>query len=109
MQRLLLVVMTVLLLSACTAGVGPIEDGIAAYTRGDYATALRLWQALAAQGDAAAQSNLGVMYSRGQGLTRDYAEAVKWYRLAAAQGNARAQFNLGVMFDNGKGVTRDYA
>ena len=51
----------------------------------------------AAQGNAAAQFNLGVMYENGQGVRRDDAEAVKWYRQAAAQGLAKAQSNLGVM------------
>ena len=51
----------------------------------------------AAQGNAAAQFNLGVMYENGRGVRRDDAEAVKWYRQAAAQGLAQAQFNLGVM------------
>ena len=63
----------------------------------------------AEQGLAEAQSNLGLMYVKGQGVTRDYAEAVKWYRKAAEQGLAEAQYNLGQMYYKGQGVTRDYA
>ena len=37
------------------------DDGVAAYERGDYATALEEWRPLAEQGDADAQFNLGVM------------------------------------------------
>ena len=33
------------------ASAGPFEDAVAAYQRGDYATALRLWHPLAEQGD----------------------------------------------------------
>ena len=44
------------------AGAGPFEEGVAAYERGDYATALRLIQPLAIQGGAAAQFNLGIMH-----------------------------------------------
>ena len=40
----------------------------------------------AAQGDAAAQFNLGNMYKDGRGVRQDDAEAVRWYRQAAAQG-----------------------
>ncbi|OLP04663.1 tetratricopeptide repeat protein, partial [Rhodoferax antarcticus] len=58
------------------------------------------------QGLADAQSNLGVMYENGQGVSQDYKEAVKWYRLAAEQGNANAQSNLGVMYFNGQGVSQ---
>ena len=58
----------------------------------------------AAQGNAAAQHNLGVMYENGEGVRQDDAEAVRWYRQAAEQGVAQAQFNLGVMYENGQGV-----
>jgi TPR repeat protein len=44
------------------AVAGPYEDGVAAYEKGDYATALRVWRPLAEQGNAMAQYNLGVMY-----------------------------------------------
>ena len=57
--------------------------------------------------DAAAQSNLGVMYGNGRGVPQDDAEAVNWYRLAAEQGNAYAQSRLGVMYYNGQGVPQD--
>ena len=45
-------------------------------------------RALAALGNADAQTNLGYAYSNGRGVEQDYAEAVKWYRLAAEQGDA---------------------
>jgi uncharacterized protein len=87
---------------------GPSEQGWAAYQRGDYETALKLWQPLAAQGNAFAQSNLGFMYDTGQGVPRDLSEAAKWYRLAAEQGNPRAQSNLGSMYAAGEGVPQDF-
>jgi TPR repeat protein len=83
--------------------------GLSAATRGDYATALREWRPLAEQGDAKAQHNLGVMYSKGRGVPQDYAEALKWYRMAANQGRARAQYSLGQIFRTGLGVPKDYA
>ncbi len=86
---------------------GPSEEGWAAYQRGDYETALKLWRPLAAQGNAFAQSNLGFMYDSGQGVPRDLSEAAKWYRLAAEQGNPRAQSNLGSMYAAGEGVPQD--
>ena len=64
-------------------------------------------RARAAQGDAEAQFNIGVMYAEGRGVPRDDAEAVRWYRLAAEQGHAYAQFNLGVMYAYGEGVPQD--
>ena len=55
----------------------------------------------AAQGNAAAQYNLGVMYANGEGVPKDDAQAVQWYRKAAEQGDAKAQYKLGVMDANG--------
>jgi hypothetical protein len=51
------------------------DDGLAAYGRGDYATALQEWLPLAEQGDAVAQYNLGVMYANGWGVPENDAEA----------------------------------
>ena len=64
-------------------------------------------KALAEQGVAKAQYNLGNMYRKGQGVERDFKETVKWYRKAADQGFARAQSNLAVMYANGQGVKQD--
>jgi TPR repeat protein len=75
---------------------------------GDFATALRLFGPLAEQGDASAQTNLGVMYEQGRGVAQNYREAMKWFRLAALQGNASAQSNLGVMYYRGQGIAQDY-
>lgn len=90
------------------AQAGPFEDGVSAYQRGDYATALRLLRPLADQGSTEAQSRLGSMYILGRGVRKDYAEAARWYRKAAEQGNAAAQNNLAVMYLRGDGVGRDF-
>jgi len=50
----------------------PILDRCSAsYENGDYATALREWEPLAEQGNAYAQSNLSLMYAKGQGVPQD--------------------------------------
>ncbi len=85
------------------------DEGMAAYQRGDYATALRDWRPLAEQGNANAQFFLGLMYGNGLGVPQDYAKAQQWWRKAAGQGDATAQFNLGFMYSNGRGVPQDYA
>ena len=82
---------------------------MAAYQRGDYATAIRELRPLAKQGNANAQFFLGLMYDKGRGVPQDDAEAVKWSRKAAKQGYARAQNDLGVMYNDGQGVPQDYA
>ena len=52
---------------------GPWEDGMAAYNRGDYVPAIGLFRPLAEKGNPKAQSVLGVMYRRGQGVARNSA------------------------------------
>jgi hypothetical protein len=110
MGKLLRALMIGLLLTAGggNASADPLEDGIAAYQRGDFATALRLFQPLAEQGNASAQSNLGVMYEQGRGVAQNYREAMRWFRLAAMQGDASAQSNLGVMYFKGQGIAQDF-
>jgi hypothetical protein len=71
------------------------KEGIDAYNRGDYVTAMRRFSPLAKQGDAPARFYVGWMYANGRGVSKNDAEAAKWYRLAANQGIASAQYCLG--------------
>lgn len=59
------------------------------------------------QGDALAQTGLGVMYSTGENVRQSYAKAAEWYEKSANQGDATAQFLLGALYYNGKGVRHD--
>ena len=80
------------------------------YKQGRYAEAFSLYQGLAEQGDANAQTFLGFMYANGRGVAKDEAQAIVWYRKAAEQGDATAQFSLGVMYyADGLGVAKDKA
>ena len=98
---ILVLTMTVLLGSSGVCWSADFQKGLDASERGDYVTALKEWRPLAERGDANAQSNLGVMYEKGQGVPQDDKTAMKWDTLAAEQGNALAQYNLGVMNANG--------
>ena len=95
----------VVLIALAAPAWGGFDEGVAAYNRGDYATALREFQPLAELGDVYAQALLGIMYIKGQGVKQDYAEAVRWYRKSAQQGHASAQYNLGIMYGKGQSVT----
>ena len=79
--------------SAALSDESNLERGLQAYEAGDYETALNVFEALAEQGDAFAQHNLGVMYLQGTVVPQNNVEAVRWYRLAAEQENAHAQNN----------------
>ena len=54
----------------------------------DYAEALQWFKLAAAQGNANAQLNIGIMYRKGEGVIQDYVRAHMWYNLSAAGGNA---------------------
>ena len=71
-------------LTTCT-DEADFNAGVAAYKRGDYATALREWRTLAKQGNANAQLLLGVMYDIGLGVRQDDAQAHIWFNLAASR------------------------
>ena len=101
-------ILIVLLGSAGLSAHADLQKGQTAYDRGDYATALREWKLLAEQGDALAQTSLGLMYEYGRGVPQDDKMGAQWFTRAAEQGYARAQFNLGVMYAKGKGVPQDY-
>jgi TPR repeat protein len=100
--------LAVLLLCAGAVQAGDLEDANAALDSKNYATALKKFRLAAAQGNAKAQLNLGLMYDKGQGVAQDYREAVRWYKLAAAQGDAKAQYNLGISYSKGEGVAQNY-
>ena len=54
------------------------EDGVAAYERKDYATALKEFRSAALQGNRDAQLLLGSMFEQAFGVAQDYKEAVRW-------------------------------
>src|ERR1700704_4741138 len=98
---------------SCTlASAGPMEDfkaAAAAQERGNYVTALRMFQALADQKIPGGLWAMGAMYAEGKGVTQDYAVAAKWYRLAADRGHPLSQYELGAFYDGGLGVTQNRA
>jgi len=91
------------------AAAGPLEDGMAAYGRGDYDAAARLFREDAGQrGNARAEYMLAACYGKGQGVPQDLEQAAYWYRKSADQGYADAQDMLSWAYLNGKGVPQDY-
>ena len=90
--RTLLVTLSVAVCLATLMGCGnkPADD---ASPLGDTSPAddIETLRKAAEQGDADAQTALGMRYYTGDGVPKDYAEAVKWYHKAAEQGHAIAQ------------------
>ena len=107
-QLTFLLALTFLFLFSGSVYGDDYQDGWNAWNRLDYKEAFKLFRLSAEQGNALAQSHLGRMFEKGQGVPQDYKEAVRLYRLSAEQGDATAQYNLGVMYKNGQGVPQDY-
>jgi len=63
---------------------------------------------MANEGDATAQTALGLLYERGLGVSPNPATSLIWYRRAAKQGDALAMFHIGSLYERGAGVARDY-
>lgn len=107
-MRLMMSLLALFLFTASPVFAGPYEDGTAAYSRNDYATAMRLLRPLADQGNGGAQTYVGMMNELGQGVPKNAAAAAEWYRKAADKGYPSAQGNLGALYAQGLGVPRDY-
>jgi TPR repeat protein len=75
----------------------------------DCAEARRWYRKAVDQGNALAQDELGLVYSRGEGVSGDDAEALRWYRKAADQNFAPAQRELGLSYFRGQAIPRDDA
>ena len=88
--------MRVLWIILLTAGLfgDTFEKAVSDYNEGNYIQALDAFYALAKEGDAKAQFNVGLIYAMGKGVNRDRYQAKEWYRKAADQGNSAAQYNL---------------
>jgi TPR repeat protein len=125
-----LVLLAVITLCSMTAHAGldegaaksKYDEGLAAYNKKDYATALDKWhdivvdadsdeqkrsaikkiEQLAEKGYVLAQYKLGSLYE-----DHDNEKALKWTRLAAEHGYVIAQNDLAVMYGDGRIVQKD--
>jgi len=85
------------------------KKGKNAYSIEEYREAIRWYSKAAEQDHAKAQHELGLMYARGEGVTKDYTEAARWCRKSAERGNAEAQYRVGLAYASGLGVAKDVA
>lgn len=73
------------------------KAGVDAWTRGEYASAVKEWEAEAARGDADALFNLGQAYKLGKGAKQDLTRAEALFGQAAAMGHLQASDNYGLL------------
>lgn len=86
---------------------GAIDEAYGAYQRGLYATALDRALTRAGAGDAAAQTLVAEMMTKGLGLKRDAKTAAFWYKKAAEGGDPAAMFQYALLLMSGRDVPRD--
>lgn len=84
-------------LVATNPALADVKTGVDAWSRGDYAAAIREWKGPADKGDSDAQFNLGQAYKLGRGVPQDLAKAEALFAKAAAQGHMQASDNYGLL------------
>lgn len=102
-------VVAALLLLAPLPALAGWDEGLSAYLRKDWPTAIRELKPLAESGHVGAQSRLGLMTLHGYGLAQDKTAAFKLLLAAAAGGDALAQNSVGGLYFGGVGTPRDMA
>ncbi|WP_017931948.1 tetratricopeptide repeat protein [Robiginitomaculum antarcticum] len=83
------------------------SEGVAAYSNGDYGTALTLIEPHAKAGDTAAQIMMAELYITGKAGVIDETRGVSWLEKAAESGHIKAQSMMGTRYLSGDGVEVD--
>ncbi len=99
---------TTLLLAFFGPARAGFDEGVAAYEREDFITALREFLPLAQNGDSLAQSYVGVIFHFGLGIKPNLEKAVDWYARAANKGDSLSQRILGDLHVEGAWGSPDY-
>jgi TPR repeat protein len=84
------IIAAVFALASTGAMAQNFDDGVVAFIQGDSATALKIWEPLANNGDKEAQYHLGYMFQTGTGVIKDNQKALFWYNKAAKNGHGKA-------------------
>jgi TPR repeat protein len=87
----------VLALGCGMASADELSDGIKAWEQQDYVQAHRIFNKLAAAGNAEAQRQLGEMIGFGEGVPEDLAGARSWLERSRAAGNKDAAASLALV------------
>ena len=116
MRQIQIAVLLVFAFSGGDLALADYQDGLDAYSAGDYSRAMEEWQAVADSDSgevvptvyAEAHYAVAKLYWLGQGVPRDYYKSYDWLIRAAELGHAGAQAKLGYMFTDGLAVAQDY-
>lgn len=84
-----------------------LNDGLIAYTVGDFSSAFAQLHPLAEKNMSLAQLFVGRAYADGIGVAQNCERATHWLTLAAQNGNAEAAYDLGSANDQGRCMHRN--
>ena len=82
---------------AAPVGAASVKDGVDAWQRGEFASAVAIWRPLAKAGDPDAAFDLGQAYKLGRGVPADLAKARELYGKAAKAGHSEGAANYGLL------------
>ena len=85
------------------------QEGMDAFNKQQYDTALKRLKPLAERGYPHALFALGNFYTIATGALRNDAQALRYYRRAAERGHPEAQYVLGAWYADGRGMQKDTA
>ena len=94
-------------LPAEKAFTGKVDEAYGAYQRGFYLTAMDNALPRAQNGEAAAQTLVGLLFEQGLGVKRDRKQAAFWYKQAAEGGDPAGMFKYALLLMEGRQVERD--
>ena len=103
-----------LLLIGFAAALAPVAhadslaEGARVYALENYPRSASILITRAEHGDPRAQTYIGVMYLRGQGVPQNFEAAAWWLHRAAEADVPAAQYFLGLLYDKGQGVAQDF-
>jgi len=83
------------------------EKALKAYRLKDYESAFNIWSEEAKKNSDQAMANLGLMYLKGEGVSKDYVKAKELFERASEFDNDSANYNLALMYQSRIGVEED--
>jgi len=69
----------ILALLSVSTWASQFDTAVSDYNKGNFVQSLNTFYALAKNGDADAQYNVGLIYANGKGVKQDMAQAMEWY------------------------------
>lgn len=90
------------------SAAGSLSAGLDYERKGDFKSALRIFDAACQGGNASGCSRMGWYYQNGKGVPKDYPKALNNYKAGCAGGDGLGCYNLGWMYEKGSGVAQSY-